>query len=429
MTSHRRTRGGRGAAITLLDQLISSAANFLLGVVIARAGGADGLGVFGIAFLVWLAVVGINRALVTEPMTVTGSTDSRDAQLLEGLLSTLVLGLGAAALLGLSGAVLLVAGVDATALVAIAACIPSLLAHDYCRSTAFRLQRPERALYSDLTLVAVQVGATVALFALGTHGTASLILAWGLGASAGAVLGAALARIRPSCRGGMAHLRALWTRSRWFLAEFGTAFPAEQGYLLILPLVLGTGQFGLYRAGAGLIGPIVVVFIAGGNVGLPESVRRLRSRGMPGLAAYAPRLTATITAVTVVYCGLVAVFAEPLLRLTYGAEFTDAVTVTRLIAAQYVIVALCFGYHQVVKAAGMMRQLWVMRVVSAAVSITVMLVLTNLLGLTGAGFASVVTGAAYTVGIAFCYLAMRRAGVPGPPSAAAPTRHVRTGAR
>ena len=32
----------------------------------------------------WLAVVGANRALVTEPMTVTGSTDPRDAQIPDG---------------------------------------------------------------------------------------------------------------------------------------------------------------------------------------------------------------------------------------------------------------------------------------------------------------------------------------------------------
>ena len=411
MTPQRRIRGRSGAVLTLLDQLISSASNFMLGVVIARAGGADALGTFGVAFLIWLAVVGTNRALVTEPMTVTGSTDSRQAQLPEGLLATLVLGVGVAALLGISGVVLQLAGIDTVALLALAVCIPSLLAHDYCRSAAFRLQRPDRALLSDGGFALVQGAVTGALFALGVGSTAAFIAAWGVGATIGAVLEMTLAGIHLTARGGVAQLRALWPRSRWFLAEFGTAFPADQGYLLLLPILLDTSQFGLYRAGAGLIGPIVVVFVAGGNVGLPESVRRLRQDGVPGLAAYAPRLTAAVAAITVLYCGVVAVFAEPLLRLTYGEEFTAAVSITRLIAGQYVILALCFGFHQVVKAAGRMRQLWATRAVSAAVSITAVIVLASEFGLTGAGLASLVTGGAYTTGIAIAYLRMRRDGL------------------
>ena len=411
MTPQRRICGGSGAVLILLDQLISSASNFMLGVVIARAGGADALGTFGVAFLIWLAVVGTNRALVTEPMTVTGSTDIRHAQLLEGLLASIVLGGATAALLGISGVVLQLAGIDAVALLALAACIPSLLAHDYCRSTAFRLQRPDRALLSDVGFALVQGAVMVALFALGVSSTAAFLAAWGLGATVGAVIGISLAGMRLTTRGGAAQLRALWPRSRWFLAEFGTAFPADQGYLLLLPILMGTSEFGLYRAAAGLIGPIVVVFVAGGNVGLPESVRRLRQDGVPGLTAYAPRLTAAVVAVTVLYCGVVVVFAEPLLRLTYGEEFTGAVTITRLIAGQYVILAACFGFHQVVKAAGMMRQLWATRAVSAAVSITAVIVLASEFGLTGAGLASLVTGGAYMAGIAITYGMMRRNGL------------------
>jgi O-antigen/teichoic acid export membrane protein len=390
-----------------VDQLISSASNFALGVLIARAGGADALGTFGVAFLIWLAVVGTNRALVTEPMTVTGSTDHRHAQLPEGLLSSLVLGVAVAALLGAADVVLKLVGIDAVALLTLAPCIPSLLAHDYCRSTAFRLQRPDRALLSDVGFALAQGAASVTLLALGVHNTSAFLAAWSLGATVGAVIGIGLNGIRLSVREGFTQLRALWPHSRWFLAEFGTAFPADQGYLLLLPILLGISQFGLYRAGAGLIGPIVVVLVAGGNIGLPESVRRLRQDGIPGLAAYAPRLTAAVVAVTVLYCGLVAIFAEPVLRLIYGAEFTGAVTVTRLIAGQYVLLALSFGFGQAMKAAGRMRQLWMTRAMSAAVSITAVIFLAQAFGLIGAGLASVTAGGSYSLGVAIAYRRMR----------------------
>jgi O-antigen/teichoic acid export membrane protein len=389
--------------LTLSDQFVLSAANFMLSVLIARAGGTEGLGTLGIAFLIWLAVLGTNRALVTEPMTVCKPSEGRQAQLPEGLLAALVIGVVAAVLVAGAGLVLALSGVGAVALLALAPCLPSLLAHDYCRGTAFRLHRPERALLGDVGFAAVQGVGSFALLVLDVSNVAAFMAVWGLGATAGAAIGIGLNRIRPVVRGGVALLRELWSRSRWFLAEFGTAFPADQGSLLLLPVLLGTGQFGLYRAGTGLIGPIVVILIVGGNLGLPESVRRLRQDGVPGLASYAPRLTAAIVAVTVLYCSVVVVFAEQLLRLIYGEQFTGAATITRLIAVQYVLLALSSGFGQAAKAAGGMRQLWAARVVSAAVSVTAMVVLVEDFGLVGAGLASVTAGGAFSLGVLVVY--------------------------
>lgn len=403
-----RIGGGRGAALTLADQMVSSASNFMLGVIIARAGGAEALGTFGVAFLVWLGVVGANRALVTEPMTVTGSTDPREAQIPEGLLATLILAVTVAVGLGVVGLGLQLAGFKATALVALAVWIPSLLAQDYCRSMAFRMQRPDHALISDATFAVVQVAVSGVLLAVGSHSTAAYVAAWGLGATAGTVAGIVANGTRVRLRGGLRHLRALWPRSRWFLAEFGTAFPADQGYLLLLPILLGIGQFGFYRSGAGLIGPVVVILIAGGNIGLPESVRKLREHGVDGLARYAKALTAVVLGITIFYCAFVAVLAEFLLRLVYGDQFTGAVTITRLIAVQYVLMAASFGYGQAVKAAGQMRLLWASRAVSAVLSIGVVILLADEFGLVGAGMASVTAGCAYSVGVGIAYAKMRR---------------------
>jgi O-antigen/teichoic acid export membrane protein len=114
--------------------------------------------------------------------------------------------------------------------------------------------------------------------------------------------------------------------------------------------------------------------------------------------------------VTVTYCGLVAVFAEPALRLVYGAEFVPAATVTRLIALQYVLISISFGFGQAVKAAGRMRQLWVGRVVSAVLSITAVIVLSVEFGLVGAGVASVTSGLAFSTGVLVVHHRMRRVG-------------------
>lgn len=398
--------------MTLADQLVSSASSFLLGVLIARAGGAEALGVFGIAFLVWLAVVGINRALVTEPMTVLRGTELDREELGEGLTGSVLLGIGLALVIAAGCGLAELAGVDSLGILALAPWLPSLLAHDFCRAAAFRQRRPDRALLGDVAFAVVQAALTVGLLVLEIREVAAYLAAWGLGATVGALAGMLASSIPLRRRGGPSRLRSMWGRSRWFLAEFSTSFPADQGYLLLLPVLLGTAQFGLYRAGASLIGPVVVVFLAAGNVGLPESVRRLRTGGMASLAHYTPRLTGAVLALTVLYCGGMVAFAEPILAFTYGPEFVEAAVVTYLVAAQYLLIALGFGFGIAMKAADRVKQLWLLRAVSAAVSVSAVTVLATRYGLVGAGIASIVAGAAYTVGVAVGYRRLRRDGDP-----------------
>lgn len=409
MTIRQRHSGGRGAALTLADQLVSSASNFALGVLIARAGGADALGMFGIAFLVWLAVLGANRALVAEPMTVTGSTEDSDAQLGEGLSATLVLGVVVAAALALVTGALLLLGIPAGALLALAPWLPSLLAQEYFRLMAFRLQRPLQALINDLVFAATQAAAIVALYVFDERSVAAFLATWGMGATLGAAVGFAMCIMQVNaCRGGVAHLRRLWPRSRWFLAESGTSFVGGQGYQLLLPILLSTAEFGLYRAGASLMGPIIVLFKASTGVGLPESVRRLRRDGIPGLACYTPRFTAVVVLLTVAYCGTLALLAVPVLRLTYGAPFTDAAVITSLVAITYVITACHLGYSVALKAAQQLKLLWSLRALSATVAIVAMVVLVNTFGLVGAGWASIVAASTYVVGVLIVYRRMCR---------------------
>lgn len=413
MPQQRRISGGRGAVLTLADQVVSSASNFIVGVLVARAGGADALGTFGMALLIWLTILGAQRALITEPMTVVGSTDSRDAQLREGMLASLSLGTVSASVLAAVAGVLLFMGVDAVPVLALAPWIPSLLFQDYWRGMAFRLQRAHHALINDVVFAAVQGLVTVALFALDVKNVTTFIASWGVGATAGAVIGLLLAQVhlrRPG-PGGFAHLRALWPRSRWYLAEFGTTFPSDQGHLLLFSALLGTTGFGVYRAGASLLGPVAVIFLAGGNVGLPECVRQLRHRGIPGLANYTKRLTAVLLTATAVYCGMVAILAVPIVRLLYGKEFAGAVTIVRLVAVQTVIAAAAAGCFAAMKAADQLQQLWLMRIATAVVAITSALVLATSFGLTGAGLSSVLAAATFTVGVTVGYRRLLSAGL------------------
>lgn len=399
----RQIGGSRGALLTFSDQVVSSTSNFVLGVLVARAGGADALGSFGIALLIWLTLLGAHRALVTEPMTVTGSLNSGAAQLREGMLASLGLGMVSAGVLLAVTGVLLFTGLDVVAVVALAPWIPCLLLQDYWRGMAFRLQRPDHALINDVVFAIVQGLVAFVAFVLDIQNVAVFLASWGIGATAGAVIGLRLARVSVSGRGGFAHLRRLWPRSRWFLAEFGTTFAYYQGYQLLLPVLLGTAAFGAYRAGVSLLGPALVIFLAAGNVGLPGCVKHFRSNGVPGLRAYTRRLTVVVLGLIVSYCAAVTIFASPLLRLVYGPQLTDGAVVAQLAAVQFGITAIGLGCDIALKATGRMRRLWVTRVFSAIVCIICVSVFPAWLGLVGAGLVGVLAGVAYTIGVTVAY--------------------------
>ncbi|MDQ4103194.1 MAG: hypothetical protein M3186_05625, partial [Actinomycetota bacterium] len=149
--------------------------------MVARAGGADALGTFGIAFLLWLFVAGINRALVTEPMTVAGSMDSSKAELQEGLLASLMVSVGGAGVLAVAGGLIGLAGLNPIAMLALAPWLPSLVVQDYCRLMAFRLQRPGHALVSDVVFAVVQGAVTVGLFVWNVGSVSAFLASWGIG--------------------------------------------------------------------------------------------------------------------------------------------------------------------------------------------------------------------------------------------------------
>ena len=403
-----RGRGAGRAGATLADQLVSSASNFALGVMIARAGGASALGAFGVALVVWLAVVGVSRALVAEPLTVTGSPTAMAVEQRQGVFASALVGVGAAGLLAVGCGVAALAGLEVGAVLALAPWLPGLLAQDFCRAAAFRAGQPRHALASDVVFAAVQGVLSAALLLAGVTQVGAFVSAWGAGALAGTATGMLLLGIPLNARGTVRRLRGLWPRSRWFLAEFCTAFPGDQGYLLLLPLLLGAAQFGQYRAAASLIGPVVVVFQAAGNYGLPETVRALREQGRPGLGRAARRLTAAVGGVTLLYCATVAGLAGPLLALAYGEQFLPAAGLTAFVAAQYVLYSTAFGFGVAIKAADRMRLLWAVRMVTAVVSIAAVSLLAAWAGLVGAAAAAVLTGATYAAGVLVGYRRMWR---------------------
>lgn len=410
------SRRGPRVVLTFADQVVSSGANFATGVVIARLSGAEEFGAYALVLTAWLAVVGLHRALIAEPVTVA-SRDVADARSIvaSGAGAEILFGLAVTALVALVGLVALAAGSHlAPLMLALAPWLVFLVLQDYWRAMAFRARQPRLALLNDVVFTAVQVVAIVAFIALGWRSPAYVITAWGLGAGAGALLGFRWFPLPASLREGWRLLRRLWGASRWLSATFVTSFASDQAYIVFLAVLFSPTQYGGFRAAISLMGPAYVIAQAAGNLGLPEAARRA---GDPDrLDRFSRRLSVGTALCFGAYWATVAVGGGPVLAAVYGPEFAGYAPIATLVGAGYVLRGAVFGQGIALKATNRMRGLWWAQVGVIGLSFAVTIVLVSWLGSIGAGWAGAVTHACFAAGVWAVYRSVRRRGRRSGPS-------------
>lgn len=405
-----RTLKGR-AGLTLADQAFSSASNFLVGLFVARLAGPRQFGAFALAFAVWLAIAGLHRGLISDPLLISGPDQGGEKSMLSGgLAAELLLGVSAGALVALIGVLLIASGASTlgVGLVSLAPWLPVLLAQDYWRWVAFKRGQPAKALANDVVYTVIQV-AVLLTAAWAGHRSASIALgAWGVGAACGAALGVQQFRVRLALTGGWNYLRQSWPMGRWLAADFATAYGANQAYQFAVAAILGPVGIGALRAALNLMGPTHVLLYASGSLGLPESVKELQRSGPRGLDRVVRLVSIAAAAGVGAYALAVGILGGRLMAWVYGPAFAPFGALVALAALQHVIAATAWGPNLGLKAARQTRSLFAVRVVTSCVSISSVVVLANSFGIVGAAWGAVVTVAANVSAAWFTYLRWRR---------------------
>jgi glycosyltransferase involved in cell wall biosynthesis/O-antigen/teichoic acid export membrane protein len=397
-----RAKPSRRVFITTVDQAFSSASNFAVGVVVAHIAGLAGLGAFAVAYTAWLALGTAHRALITDPMAIDNDVLRADAsaRMSAGLAAEVTLGLGAAALLALLAAPLLFTGLRsyAIALLVLALFLPVLLVQDYWRWVGFMQARPERSLANDTLFNCVQALGFVVLIGAGFRSPSIAIVAWGVGAAAGAVYGARQFSVRFTRHGGPAMIRSRWPMSKWLFAGGLASWGSAQAYpLLAGPGVGSVGLGGLKAAQNLMSGPTLVLIQAGGSIGLPEASRSLERGGWPRLR----RVALFVTLAGVASVGLVAavVFAQGarILRVVYGGSSAHYATAARIIAFAWLVQTLGLGPILVLKATKQARMLFNIAVTSVVAACLLIPACSFAWGVNGTAWALVATAAVTAV--------------------------------
>ena len=283
---------------TIADQALASGTNIGTAVVAARSLDRQAFGAFGLAFTLYLLVLGTCRALVTEPLI------SRYSRMTASELQSRARHvMGAAAGVGIVAAVLLlvaspiVGGPAGQALWALAVVLPALLVQDAWRYYFVTSGRPSSALHNDAVWCITQLVLLVAMAWAHAFTLVTVIAWWGLSGAVAGVAGCTATRTMPAVSSTRRWISAHRDLGARYGADFLSASGAGQGTLLALGAIAGLLALGALRATQVYFGPINVLF---GGIYLalvPEGARlradRRRLRRLMALASTGLVATAT----------------------------------------------------------------------------------------------------------------------------------------
>jgi O-antigen/teichoic acid export membrane protein len=280
--STARLRGPRGRLATragwgLADQALSSLTNFAVGIYVARSLGPRGLGAFSLAFATYLLALNSSRGLATDPLVVRYSgVDTaawrRAVARSTGVATTVGAVAGAASV----AAGMLLRGPTGAAFTALGVVLPGLMLQDSWRYSFFSAGRGGQAFANDLVW-AIVLFPLMAVVAAGRHPEVQwFVLGWGVAATLAALAGAVQARLVPRPSAAAGWLRQHRELAPRYLAENLSFSAATQLRLYGLSAVAGLAAVGALRAAELLLGPLNVVIMGIGLIGVPEGASVLR---------------------------------------------------------------------------------------------------------------------------------------------------------
>jgi O-antigen/teichoic acid export membrane protein len=400
-SGQRRNRFVR-VGLTGLDQGVSSISNFAVGVAVARVAGVAALGEYSLAYAAWLIVASMHRALVTDPMAIENDVNHSDAafHVRVGLAAELTLGVASAVIFGVVGLVLLGAGQHAfgIAFVAFAPWLPFLVAQDYWRWVGFMKAKPGKALSNDAVFDVFQAAAFVLLVVAGQRSAVMAIVAWGIGAVAGALFGLWQFSVRPTLTGGMQRLRLRWGLSKWLVASSSASSGAAQAGTVLVAALLGPVGTGGFKAASTLVsGPTNVLVQAGGSIGLPEAARALKERGWPGLRRVQRLVTIGGIVCVAPIAVVVLIFSKQLMGLIYGHKFIAFASTADIMALSFFVSTFRLGAILSLKTTKQTRLLYHTTLVSLVTSLGLTALLAPFFGVLGAAEAALASSAIVTL--------------------------------
>lgn len=364
----------------------SSLTNLGLSLLAGRALGPEGLGVVFIGFALYLAVLGFARALLGDPLVaITTASDPSERSLAQRSTLTILL-LGSLVVAGITAAVGAVASHPVgQGLIVIAPWLVPALLQDFWRVVLFQRKRGRSGAFNDLTWVAVM--AISFPFALSIGQLWAVVGCWGLGATAGALLGFIQTRLTPKhVRTSARWWRATaWPMGRWLGLESIVHSIGSQTLVFVLAFVVGAGPLGGLRSVQTVYAPLSLIGAALALPALPEVSRRLKSSHV-GARRYTIRLGGLAALLTASYITLASIAGAGLLTFVFGNGFSGFEELIWPVGVAQLIGAAFIGFPILLKGLQRSRDLFGATLIGSVVTLTMGTWLASTNGIVGAAW-------------------------------------------
>jgi O-antigen/teichoic acid export membrane protein len=361
-----------------------------LAVVVARSVGRAEFGAFSVCFLIFGVCIGVERALVGQPMSIRYSSANAlrwTDGVSRALGTALAWSTGAGALCVVTGWWL--DGPLGPALIATGVVLPALVVQDSARLAFFARSGARLAAMNDALWAVVQCVLIGALIAADLVTVPSLVLAWGAAAAVCVLVALAQLGALPSVRGARSWLREHRDLWGYLLAEYVLGAGAFQGGVLVVGALAGGARglaiVGAFRAAQVVLGPLGVLAAAIQTFALPQLSRRteLSARARWQVATGIGAAMATVSGVYVV---VVHLLPSRVGHTLFRSSWDGAREVLLPIAVGAGAGWLCLGTATGIYALGLARRTFWIMCVEAPLVFTLMIAGSVLDGARGAAW-------------------------------------------
>jgi O-antigen/teichoic acid export membrane protein len=324
-----RLFGAQNRAIPLgvFDQGLTSASNFVTGLLLARALGPAAFGTFALLYTILVYANNVQNALICQPHNVLGvgrsSRPYARYTLSTGVSQLALAGVGAAAvLIAWSITVAIGQGDRGHALVPLAAAIAAWQAQEFVRRVLYTENRLFGVLATDLVSYGGQALVVFLLWQWDHLTVGTALFAIAATSAAGLLVTVPWLRHSFSRPVDAGALRENWHFGKWILGATTAAWLSIQLYIYLLALLTDSAAVGTLQALMLILGPLNPLF-AFVDTNLPIRFAQAKvSGGIERLVADARLHLYGIGAITVAYCAAIPFFSEQLLRAVVGPKYT-----------------------------------------------------------------------------------------------------------
>jgi hypothetical protein len=325
------------------DQALSSLTNFALTVMVAHESAPHAFGLFALLFAAYCVVLGVCRAICSEPLMVRFSEASSDVWRHGVSLAT-----GSALMIGvLSSAIFIVIGVCSGAeygglIVIFGLALPGLLLQDTWRYAFSAAGRSRYSFMNDALYAGVLAPLLLILVLEGKTSVSALVAAWGTAALVAAAFGIRQARLLPKSYQALTWWRLQSDLAARYLVEFLALAGECQMVIFGIAVVTNLAGVAAVRGGLLLLGPLNIILYAAMLSAVPEVVRLLGS-GQKRMETACVLLSMGLALMTLLWAGLVLLLPSSFGQEIFGSVWSSARPVVLPLALGFAAIGILTG--------------------------------------------------------------------------------------